>query len=136
MLNPANRVLDVRNNAYFWPEKLTNFYKAYNDTTVKYDSIDVPVMNAPVQKMWVKRTLVPPTWVSAYAQWTIDNLAGVLSPNIKVENNFEADPGFPASYHEPSRFPDPVCPQDQRRHDRHPLDVSEPHALSGGVAAS
>ena len=47
--------------------------------------------------MRVKRILVKPTWLSEYSKWTIDNLAGVLSPNIKVEGNIEADPGFPAS---------------------------------------
>jgi hypothetical protein len=96
MLNPVNRVLDVRNNAYFFPEKLMNFYQAYNDTTVTSDSIDVPVVGGPTQKMWLKRILYKPTWESEYSQWTRENLAGVLSPNIKVENNFEADPGFGA----------------------------------------
>jgi len=94
MLNPANRVFDVRNNAYFWPTKLTDFYQAYNDTVATWDSIDVPVVGGPVAKAFLKRILYKPTWVSEYTQWTVDNLAGVLSPSVRIENNLEADPGF------------------------------------------
>ena len=96
MLNPANRYLDVRNNSYFWPTKLTSFYKAYNDTVKTKDSIDVPTGAGTTKHVPMTRYLYKPTWISGYAQWTIDSLAGILSPKIKAVNNLNVDPGFPA----------------------------------------
>jgi len=97
MLDVSQRVFDVRGNNWFMPTKLTDFYKAYNDTVATFDSISVPVYMAAPAVMRVKRTLIPPTWLTSYAKWTIDSLAGVLSPNIVVEKTpMMEDPGFAA----------------------------------------
>ncbi len=96
MVSASQRTIDVRNNAYFWPQKLVDFYKAYNDTTTKIDSIVAPVYGNGENdgiKFAVKRTLVPPTWISEYTKWTLDTLLAGVS-NITVSNNVEADPGF------------------------------------------
>ncbi len=96
MLTPDKRVYDIRNNAYFWPKKLTDFYKAYNDTVAIYDSVDVPVYGqANEQKMKLKRILYMPTWMSAYTKYTLDTLLAGVS-NISVSGNVETDPGFNA----------------------------------------
>jgi hypothetical protein len=95
MVDPAKRYFDVRNNAYFLPTKLTAYYKAYNDTVLTRDSIDVPAGAGTTKKMYLKRILYTPTWISKYALWTIDSLAGKLSSNIKTANNQNVDPGFP-----------------------------------------
>ena len=97
MVNPANRVFDVRNNSYFWPQKYLNFVQAYNDTALTKDSVDVPNGTPNEVKMYLKRKLYLPTFVNAYTQWTADSLAGKLSSNVHVTNNQNADPGFPAS---------------------------------------
>ena len=96
MLEPTNRVFDVRNNAYFWPAKLNSFYSSYNDTVTARDNVDVPVYGGGLVSKPLKRILIPPRWLNDYSHWTIDSLAGVLSPNVKVENNFNVDPGFAA----------------------------------------
>ncbi len=98
MVSASNRVIDVRNNSYFWSQKLWDFYNAYNDTVQIYDSIPVPVYGEGENngvKAYVKRTLVKPTWMSKYTLYTLDTLlAGVA--NITVSGNVEEDPGFDA----------------------------------------
>ncbi len=96
MVSENIRVFDIQNNAYFWPTKLTDFYRAYNDTVATYDSVDVPVYGGGTVKQYLKRIVYPPTWLTTYNQWTIDSLAGPLSSGIIVQNNQEVDPGFPA----------------------------------------
>jgi hypothetical protein len=96
MVNPALRYFDVRNNSYFWPQKYLDFVKSYNDTVATKDSVDVPNGTANEVKMYLKRRLYLPTWVNTYTQWTADSLAGKLSSNVKIANNQNADPGFPA----------------------------------------
>jgi hypothetical protein len=94
MLEASKRIIDVSNNVYYWPTKLTDFYKSYNDTVKTKDSIDVPVYGQPnEQKAYLTRKLYMPTWMSDYTKWTLDSLlAGVAK--INVVNNQEADPGF------------------------------------------
>jgi hypothetical protein len=98
MVSPTIRVFDVQNNAYYWPTKLTDFYQAYNDTVATYDSVDVPVYGTgTTQKMYLRRVIAKPKWLTTYNRWTIDSLAGPLSPSGIVEvGNQEVDPGFPA----------------------------------------
>jgi hypothetical protein len=97
MVDPTKRYFDVRNNVFFLPTKLTNFYKAYNDTVKTKDSVDVPIGGGKTQKQYLTRYLKTPTWISDYALWTIDSLAGKLSPNVKrPANDRIVDPGFPA----------------------------------------
>ncbi len=97
MLNPANRYIDVHNNAYFWPQKYLDFVKSYNDTVQTKDSTDVPDGTPNEVKMYLTRKLYLPTFVNDYTRWTVDSLAGKLSPTVKIEGNFNADPGFDPS---------------------------------------
>jgi hypothetical protein len=98
MLDATHRVYEARNNVWFQPQKLVDFRNMYNDTTVTYDSISVPVYEAAARNMWVKRTLVPPTYLSAYSKYTIDSVAGPLSPGgINIDKDpIAEDPGFVA----------------------------------------
>jgi hypothetical protein len=96
MLDKSLRVIDVQNNAYFWPQKLLNFYTAYNDTAQRKDSIWVPVygQGEPADpNAYITRTLRIPTWMSDYTIYTLDTLLAGIS-NISVSNNVEEDPGF------------------------------------------
>jgi len=53
------RKVEVRNNVYFWPETMTNFYKSWNDTS-HVDSIYTPVwMNAQSINMFTDKTHWP-----------------------------------------------------------------------------
>jgi hypothetical protein len=90
MLAPTLRKYDFSNNAYFWPKKLTDFYQAYNDTVKLTDSVDMP--NGTKAKL--TRKLYPPTWISKYAQWTMDSLYKPLGASVAVVNNQNTDPGF------------------------------------------
>lgn len=92
MLDPSLRTYDVRNNAYLWPQQLTDFYNAWNDTVVTQDSVTLPDGSRDL----LTRKLYFPTWISDYAQWTLDTLLAGVS-NITYSNNFEADPEFDAS---------------------------------------
>jgi len=42
MFDPSQRVYDVQNNAYHYPQALWDFYDAYNDTVQTADSINIP----------------------------------------------------------------------------------------------
>ncbi len=95
MLDPSKRVFELKNNAYFWPKKLTDFYKAYNDTVKLADSVDVPKYGQSNEiKAYLKRKLIMPTWLNNYAQWTIDSLFVRTHVNTQVANNINQDPGF------------------------------------------
>ena len=96
MLDEGHRVFDVRNNAYFWPTKLEDFYTTHNDTVTRWDLVEVPVYGGGSRQDSLKRVIVPPRWLNDYSQWTVDSLAGVRSPDVRVENNVNVDPGFPA----------------------------------------
>jgi len=99
MMDATKRVFEAKNNGWFDPQKLQDFRTAYNDTTVTYDSINVPVYGqAANPKMRVRRILVAPTYLSDYAKWTIDSLAGKLSTGIKIDKTpIGGDPGFAAN---------------------------------------
>jgi hypothetical protein len=96
MVNISNRVIDVQNNSYFLPQKLVDFYNAYNDTVQITDTVLVPNGTAAQVPAVLKRILYPPKWISNYTQWTLDSLLSPASSNIVVANNQEADPGFNA----------------------------------------
>ncbi len=93
MLTPDKRVFDIQNNVYSFPQKMVDFYNAYNDTVATKDSIDVPDFAPDEVKAYVTRKLVMPTWMSDYTKWTIDTLLAGVS-DITVANNMEEDPGF------------------------------------------
>jgi hypothetical protein len=92
------RKYDFSNNAYFWPTKYKDFVKAYNDTVKSKDSVDVPVYNTGTTvKLALTRKLYLPTWISKYAQWTMDSLYKPNGASVVVANNQETDPGFGAA---------------------------------------
>jgi hypothetical protein len=94
MVAPTNRVIEVKNNDFFLPQKLLDFYTSYNDTVTAVDSIQVPVYGSANEiPVPLKRVLYKPTWMSDYTMWTLDTLlAGKAT--INVANNIESDPGF------------------------------------------
>ncbi|MCU7494080.1 MAG: T9SS type A sorting domain-containing protein [Ignavibacteria bacterium] len=76
MLAEAKRTVEVKNNAYFWPTKLTNYWKAWNDTA-HTDSIYTPSwMNQRTTNMFANKT----TW-----------------PGFTESGNQNVDPTFGAS---------------------------------------
>ena len=95
-VDPSKRLLDLRSNDYFWPQNYLSFVKGYNDTVATYDSVDVPNGSPSEVKAYLKHILYYPTWLSKYAQWTIDSLAGKYSTMITNRSNQSQDPGFPA----------------------------------------
>ncbi|MDP4175912.1 MAG: T9SS type A sorting domain-containing protein [Bacteroidota bacterium] len=85
MVDPKNRVVEISNNSYFFPQALTDFYKQYNDTVKTTDvRYGVPV----------KRTLTMAAWIENYTQKNIDSVFPKVSPLVTVKNNQSADPGF------------------------------------------
>jgi hypothetical protein len=73
MLSEAKRTVEAKNNAYFWPTTLTNFWKSWNDTA-HVDSIYTPTwMNARTTNMFSDKT-----------HW----------PGFTQSGNVNADPGF------------------------------------------
>jgi hypothetical protein len=90
MVDPASRVIDIRNNAYLFPQKLVDYYKTYNDTVATKDSVDMPDGS----KSYLLRKLYLPTWINDYASWTLNTLLPSLGAKITVSNNVSADPGF------------------------------------------
>jgi hypothetical protein len=88
MLAPGLRNYDITNNAYYWPDKLQEFYTAYNDTVTMGDTIE-----SNTSRYYIKRTLTMPKFMTGYTQMTFDSLLAGIA-HIEVGNNFEADPGF------------------------------------------
>ena len=95
MLDSDKRTYDVTNNLFFWPQKLVDFYKAYNDTVATFDSVDTPVYEVGVQKMYWKRTLTQPKWLNGSGRFYADSV-NALFGNVKIEEALNVDPGFPA----------------------------------------
>lgn len=93
MLDPMNRVVDTRNNAYHYPQQLWDFYDAYNDTVTIADSIGIPGGDRDL----VVRTMKKPRWITDYAQWTLDNLYPTTGVTATVTGNQDMDPGFDAA---------------------------------------
>ena len=96
LVDPADRLSQLQNNAYYWPQGLWDFIDAYNDTTTIVDSIGVPD-GLGGTRLPVKRTIYKPAWISEYAQWTLDNLLPPLGVTINHGGNTMADPGFEAA---------------------------------------
>jgi hypothetical protein len=96
MMDDTKRVFEAKKNLWFQPQKLVDFRKNYNDTTVTYDSINVPVYEAAANpKMRVKRTLVAPTYLT---QHTIYQLDHPKSTGVVIEKDpIVEDPGFAAN---------------------------------------
>ncbi len=59
MLSEAKRKIEVKNNVYFWPTTLTNYWRAWNDTA-RIDSIYTPTwMNTRTTNMFTNKTTWP-----------------------------------------------------------------------------
>ncbi|MGE5402656.1 MAG: T9SS type A sorting domain-containing protein [Ignavibacteriales bacterium] len=59
MLAEAKRKVEVKNNAYFWPKKLVDFVKAWNDTAHVDSIITATWMNQRTTKMFTDKTTWP-----------------------------------------------------------------------------
>jgi hypothetical protein len=98
MVAPNKRVLDVQNNAYFWPQKYFNFVKAYNDTVKAIDSIQVPVYGTGNEvAMPLKRVLYLPSWITKYTLWSVDSLMKPAGAKVTISQNLNVDPGLGSS---------------------------------------
>ena len=90
MLDPTRRVIDVQNNAYFWPKKLFDYYDTYNANITLTDSVKVPDGSIQI----LPRRLHKPRWITEYTQWTFDNLFPAIGVQSTLAGNMEADPMF------------------------------------------
>ena len=80
-LTESERKIVVKNNVYYWPQGIFDYWKAYNDTAT-YDKI--------VPTCWMT-----PRTVGFFADKT-------TYPNLVAENNDSLDPGFPSSLVQPT----------------------------------
>lgn len=71
----AKREISVKNNVYYWPESITSFWTAFNDTA--------SAANARVLPLWMNERTT-----GMFADDT-------MWPNFVEENNQDVDPGFP-----------------------------------------
>lgn len=94
MLSPTDRTVDLRNNVYCFPKKLTDFYKAYNDTVKTRDSIDFQIGGG---KGYILRTIIPPRWINDLGKATLDSIIPAQGGHVTQSGNFSADPGFNAT---------------------------------------
>lgn len=80
-LTAADRHINVTNNAYFWPQQLTNFYSHWNDsvTTAGADS----------------EVITPPVWMNSRTGAMFGDKT--MWPNFDSSNNVNVDPQFPSS---------------------------------------
>jgi len=77
MMAEAKRVIEVKDNLYFWPKKLTDFWTAWDDTAHGGDSLyTAPWINNRTMNMLTDKT-----------HW----------PNCSQSGNLNVDPGFGTS---------------------------------------
>ncbi len=89
MVDPSKSFIDIRNNVYFLPQKLRDFYTQYNDTVKTTDSTDMPDGS----KQLRLRTLAVPTWMTSYTKYTLGVLMG-LGAHVDTSGNMFVDPQF------------------------------------------
>jgi hypothetical protein len=95
MVLASDRWLEVRNNVYNFPTKLSNFYQAFNDTTTQYyDSLDY--WNGG-KAYHLKKQLIKPKFVSGLVQATLDSIVPAQGGHAVRANNLDTDPGFNAT---------------------------------------
>lgn len=75
MLSEAKRVIEVKNNAWFWPSAITSFWTAWNDTA-HVDSVYTP------------------SWMNTRTAGFFSNKTAF--PGFTESGNVNADPGFGA----------------------------------------
>lgn len=72
-LAEAQRTIEVKNNAYFWPEVLTSFWESWNDTATVDSVYTATWMNERTTNMFTDKT-----------HW----------PGLEESGNMNVDPGF------------------------------------------
>ena len=75
-ITEADRNIVVRNNDYFWPDTLVNFWKSINDTATGW-------------------YIAPPEWMNPHTAYEFSDKTDW--PGLVAANNDSADPGFPAA---------------------------------------
>ena len=123
-ITEAQRRVEVKNNAYFWPQTIQNIWKTYNDTSshhryppVFMDSLTTTMFQdttfLSVKKMFISDTLVSvdtsylqATDTSFVADTTIMSDTTIIVnrtkltkwyPNFEESGNINTDPGFSSS---------------------------------------
>ena len=83
------RTVEVKNNVYFWPTTITNYWKAWNDTA-HVDSLYTPTwMNARTTKMFTDKTQWP-GFVQSGNQ-NVDPAMGALVADVVTKAQLGAD---------------------------------------------
>ncbi len=92
--NPSSRVFDLRDNDYFWPQKLYTDYKTYNDTVKTIDTVSAyPNGTVSGKKEAMVRRLYLPVWEAVYARYVISKMDS-NGANVDTLGNTNFDPGF------------------------------------------
>lgn len=91
MAKNINRVVDINHNAYFYPDKLTNFIDAYNDTVTSFVNVTFPGGSANLLN-----TIAQPRWMNGYTESILPTKLPAVSPMVYIDNNttYNADPVF------------------------------------------
>lgn len=96
-----SRMVHVENNAYCWPAKIVNFWKAYNDTVTKMVAVSYPDSNfnlnhgpndTTIVHDTVKATLVRPIWMNGRTKGMFANKTEF--PGFYQAGNDSVNPGF------------------------------------------
>ena len=94
IFDPSKRIFEVTDNVYYKPDKLVNYYTAWNDTVSVFDSVEV--WHGPKQNLKRVLTMVP--WINPTGYQTLDSLtnpaSSQYSPSVNVEDGINEDPGF------------------------------------------
>ena len=91
MVDKSKRFFDLRNNDYFWPQQMFNFYAQYNDTVKTADSVDMPDGS----KKLMTRRLYLPRWMNEYTLYTIGQMIN-NGAHVDTSGNKNVDPQFNA----------------------------------------
>ncbi len=83
----------AKNNVFYQPQALLDYYTQWNDTVTTYDSVDVDGV-----KQYLRRVINPAKFISGYVQAVIDSStdpnSAWYSPNFDVEDAINEDPQF------------------------------------------
>lgn len=91
MLAEAKRTIEVKNNAYFWPQKVVDYIKAWNDTAHVDSVITATWMNQRTTNMFTNKT----TWpgFTEAGNQNVDPKFGASIDSV-MENKTEFGVGF------------------------------------------
>ncbi len=91
--DPSARVFDLRNNDYFWPQKLYTDYAAYNDTVKATQTVAVPNYTSTQDTIQMVNKLYLPVWEGPYARYVIAKMDS-NGASVDTTGNMNIDPGF------------------------------------------